>query len=124
MLHVDIYVITYLRSLVRKMSVPTPNLSHLHSSDYEKVYEPAEDTFLLMDTLEMELEFLKARRYADPLSNVIATGIHAVAAAITYGVRMLSRPSFCLEVGPGSGAVITFLATLLPFPTFSWSVID
>ena len=60
---------------------PTPRLAHLTSEDYDRVYEPAEDTFLLMDALEKDKELL-AR----------------------------TRPAICVEVGSGSGAVLTFLA--------------
>lgn len=69
------------------MSAPTPSFAHFSQKDYENIYEPAEDTFLLMDALEKDTEFLKER-----------------------------RPLLCVEVGSGSGAIITFLATILgPF---------
>lgn len=50
--------------------IPTPDLSHLTRADYDLVYEPAEDTFILLDALEQDADELK---------------------------RL--RPSICLEVG-------------------------
>ena len=65
--------------------VSLPDLSHLTSKDYERVYEPSDDTFLLVDTLTADESEL--RRH---------------------------NPTVCLEVGSGSGCVITHVGSLLP----------
>ncbi|KAI8339545.1 S-adenosyl-L-methionine-dependent methyltransferase [Chlamydoabsidia padenii] len=64
--------------------IPTPDLSHITSQDFDKVYEPAEDTFLLLDALEQDQKQLQSL-----------------------------QPSICLEIGSGSGCVTTFLAKTL-----------
>ncbi|KAI1382252.1 putative methylase [Hypoxylon crocopeplum] len=65
--------------------LPTPDTSHVA---YERIYEPAEDSFLLLDTLSStaETEFLQSR-FGDSYAPLV------------------------LEVGPGSGVVIAFVNT-------------
>ena len=62
----------------------TPVYSHLSKKYSEDVYEPAEDTFLLLDALEADSNFL-----------------------------IELRPLICLEVGAGSGIVLTSLAKII-----------
>ncbi|KAJ7756480.1 S-adenosyl-L-methionine-dependent methyltransferase [Mycena maculata] len=63
--------------------IPTPDLSHLRPGDYEHIYEPAEDTFILLDALEQDAEELT-----------------------TMG------PLISLEIGSGSGCVSSFLGSI------------
>ncbi|XP_051870277.1 methyltransferase N6AMT1 [Pristis pectinata] len=63
---------------------PTPYSSHVGHGEYADVYDPAEDTFLLMDALEKDVK----------------------------EIQQLC-PSICLEVGTGSGVVSVFLASMI-----------
>ncbi|KAJ1560065.1 HemK methyltransferase member 2, partial [Cladochytrium tenue] len=67
-------------------NIPTPDTAHVWRDPrlLANVYEPAEDTFLLLDALQADV----ARLHARP-------------------------PAVCLEIGSGSGCVIAFLAALL-----------
>lgn len=45
------------------VSFKTPDLSCLTDEDKLDVYEPAEDTFLLLDALQNDYQFINQRRY-------------------------------------------------------------
>jgi len=62
--------------------LPTPDTSHV---SFSTIYEPSEDSFLLLDTLSstMEVQWLRE--------------------------RFAGRPPFAVEVGTGSGVVLAFL---------------
>lgn len=68
------------------MMLPTPSTSHV---SYDTIYEPAEDSFLFLDTLSSpsETAWLHSRFDAKP---------------------MCSTP-LLVELGPGSGVIIAFL---------------
>ncbi|RYO82626.1 hypothetical protein DL766_002831 [Monosporascus sp. MC13-8B] len=78
--------------------LPTPDTSHVA---YERVYEPAEDSFLFLDTLSSasETAFLRGRFLDDP-SNTADPGASS---------SQPSPPPLVVEVGPGSGVVIGFV---------------
>ena len=66
-------------------AVKMPSLEHFTKSDYNKIYEPSDDTYLLCDALSADAPELHRR-----------------------------RPALCVEVGSGSGCVSAHLASLLP----------
>jgi len=57
------------------------SLDHFTSADFEHIYEPREDSFLLLDALKKDLPFIKQL-----------------------------QPDFCVEIGSGSGLSISFLS--------------
>jgi release factor glutamine methyltransferase len=67
--------------------LPTPSTSHVA---FERVYEPAEDSYLLLDTLSLEAEkaFLQVRFNRTPTN---------------------SPSPFVVEIGTGSGVVLSFV---------------
>ena len=47
------------------MFTNTPNFSHITQEDFEHIYEPAEDTFLLLDALEKDIHILQDLKSVD-----------------------------------------------------------
>jgi len=96
--------------------LPTPDTSHV---SYSQVYEPAEDSFLLLDTLSSESEtaFLRARfshsQHPQPISLSSQAPTPPSSTATTNPNPSLPPtsppPPLILEVGPGSGVVLAFL---------------
>lgn len=65
-------------------SIPTPNYDHLIRDFYEDVYEPAEDSFLLLDAIEIEIATIEKL-----------------------------KPAICIEIGPGSGIISAGIGSAL-----------
>ncbi|CAG0884015.1 unnamed protein product [Darwinula stevensoni] len=76
-----------------EVEMETPHFDHLCQERYSSVYEPAEDSFLLLDALEQDL-----------------------------GVINSTMPLICLEVGCGSGVVISALGRCLETPALCLGV--
>ena len=133
---------------VRMSKFPTPSFSNLTTNDFDRVYEPAEDTFLLIDALEKDELLIQQKQYGCfylffsflykifLFSGLIFTlsrfSIYSKSSKsllyLLYSFYFIfilnrlvkitnynqfiysTRPSIALEIGPGSGIVITFLA--------------
>ncbi|KAI9803855.1 MAG: hypothetical protein M1825_001735 [Sarcosagium campestre] len=75
--------------------ISTPSTSHV---SFATIYEPAEDSFLLLDILSSpaETEYLSAR-------------FHSASAANESSARSTRHAPLVVEVGTGSGVVLAFL---------------
>ncbi len=74
--------------------LPTPSTSHV---PFERIYEPAEDSYLLLDTLSSpsEVAFLN-NRFGQCIRSA-------------KGVQNASPPPLIVEIGTGSGVILAFL---------------
>ena len=63
----------------RIMTAKVPDLNHLARADFEQVYEPSDDTYLFLDGILSECDYIKS----------------------------VVNPKICVEIGTGSGCVIT-----------------
>jgi len=68
-------------------TAPVPSLAHLSYRDYDHVYEPSHDTYLLLDALQYELQQLQPH------------------------FRDRTAPIICLEIGCGSGVASVLVRT-------------
>lgn len=89
--------------------LPTPSTSHV---SFDHVYEPAEDSYLLLDTLSSDQEkvFLKGRFGSQRISS---TGHSSKVDDIASNPDLERNHTSCplvLEVGTGSGIVLAFLS--------------
>lgn len=76
------------------MNFPTPDISHLKRSDYEKIYEPDSDSFLLLDALELRYETIVERK----ASIVVEFGPGSGLATAFLGKYFSSRPIYFLDI--------------------------
>lgn len=77
--------------------LPTPSTSHV---SFDTIYEPAEDSYLLLDTLSSSAE---AAWLSQRFNGVVAT-----APSVLLSTR--SPSPIVVEVGTGSGVVLAFVA--------------
>ena len=80
-----------------------PDVVFLEAGDRERVYEPAEDTYLLMDALQAEAPRLRA--LAPAICLEIGSGSGAVTSSLFASARLAVPALFlCVDVNPRAAA--------------------
>jgi hypothetical protein len=72
---------------------PLPDLSHLGSADFERVYEPSDDTFLLVDALAADAASLQVHSRYTPM-------LHARAPMLSRSHALTLPYSHALALAP------------------------
>ncbi|KAL3781547.1 hypothetical protein HJC23_000032 [Cyclotella cryptica] len=80
-------------------SATMPSLNHLHMKDYQNVYEPSDDTYLLIDAIGLDIDLMDKSVEHDGESSAL--------------VR--SRIRRTLEIGCGTGVPSVYLAMRLRY---------
>ncbi|GAA5825896.1 hypothetical protein JCM11251_000043 [Rhodosporidiobolus azoricus] len=92
--------------------IPTPLTNHLSARDFESVYEPAEDTFILLDALEQDQELLKG----STVCLEVGSGSGCVSAFLGAICGASSALYLCTDLNPPStrATLQTSLANSVP----------
>jgi release factor glutamine methyltransferase len=86
---------------------PLPSLEHLTFRDFDQVYEPSDDTYLLLDAIQYELQQINDSKVID--SKYIHDSSRSSDEAQTSAVD--SATVVCLEIGCGTGVPSVFFRT-------------
>lgn len=78
----------------KEPTAPMPDINHLTSDDFQHVYEPAADTFLLIDALQYEL---RSGLFRDRICPVIALEIGCGTAVPSIFLRRHWQDTTCLR---------------------------
>lgn len=85
-----------------------PDLSHLSRQDYEHIYEPAEDSFLLMDALWKDRTMLNSVAITAPLLLEIGSGSGIISTYLHTAVLPLQECiSYATDINPKAAAATT-----------------
>lgn len=107
--------------LAKKCAVATlPSLDHLKMADYETVYEPSDDTYLMLDALSWEFDHTTCTCIDDnhTCTNVVNCETTSTSASTSANISHVPCHRYhdiqsTLEIGTGTGVSTVYLAMVL-----------